>query len=138
MKNLLTATAVIELGAGLALLALPSATTRLLVGAPLDTPVGLTVARVGGGGLLALGIACWLARSDSQSPAAKGLGVGVLCYDIVAAAVLAYAAIGYWMHGLALWPAVVLHTAMALWCVACLRPSSSHSGNQTRDSRPPT
>jgi len=55
MKTLHTVTAVIELGAGLALLCRPSATVALLVGgAPLETPAALTVARVGGAGLLAL------------------------------------------------------------------------------------
>jgi hypothetical protein len=51
----------------------PSITVELLVGAPLETPAALTVARVGGAGLLALGLACWLARGDTQSRAARGL-----------------------------------------------------------------
>ena len=58
MKTLHTVTAVIELGAGLALLCCPSATVALMVGAPLEAPAALTVARVGGAGLLALGVAC--------------------------------------------------------------------------------
>jgi hypothetical protein len=53
MKALHTVTAVIELGAGLALLCFPSATVALLVGTPLETPAALTVTRVGGAGLLA-------------------------------------------------------------------------------------
>jgi hypothetical protein len=66
MKTLQTVTAVIELGAGLALLCFPSATVALLVGStPLEAPAALTVARVGGAGLLSLGVACWLTRSDS-------------------------------------------------------------------------
>ncbi len=78
MKTLHTATAVIELGAGLALLCFPSATVALLVGAPLETAPALTVARVGGAGLLALGVACWLSRGDTQSRAAKGLIAAML------------------------------------------------------------
>jgi hypothetical protein len=50
-------TAVIELGAGLALLCFPSTTVALLVGGtPLEAPAALTAARVGGAGLLALGV----------------------------------------------------------------------------------
>jgi hypothetical protein len=41
-KTLHSLTAVIELGAGLALLFFPSATAVLLVGSPLDTPTALT------------------------------------------------------------------------------------------------
>jgi hypothetical protein len=60
-----------------ALLCFPSATAALLVGAPLEAPIALTVARVGGAGLLALGVACWLARGDTQSRAARGLVAAV-------------------------------------------------------------
>jgi len=122
VKTLHTVTAVIELGAGLALLCCPSATVTLLVGgAPLEAPApALTVARVGGAGLLALGVACWLARGDTQSRAARGLVAAILLYDVAAAAVLAFAGIGFGLHGVALWPAVVLHAVMAVWCVSCL------------------
>ncbi len=121
MKALHTASAVIELGAGLALLCCPSATVALLIGAALESPAGLTVARVGGAGLFALGVACWLARGDTQSRAAKGLVVAMLLYDVAAVAVLAYANIGFGLYGVALWPAVVLHAVMSVWCLACLR-----------------
>ena len=110
----------IELGAGLALLVWPSATVTLLVGVPLEAPAPLTVARVGGAGLLALGVACWFARGDAQSRAARGLVAAILLYDVAAVAVLAFAGIGFGVHGVALWPAVVLHAVMAVWCVTRL------------------
>jgi len=94
-----------------------------MVGAPLEAPAALTVARVGGAGLLALGVACWLARGDTQSRAARGLVAAMLLYDVAAVAVLASAGIGLGLHGVALWPAVVLHAVMTVWCVACLRRS---------------
>ena len=120
MKALQTVSAVIELGAGLALLCIPSTTVELLVGSPLDGPAALTAARVGGAGLFALGIACWTARWDAQSVASKGLIAAMMLYDVAAAAILAFASIGYGMHGVALWPAVVLHTTLAIWCGVCL------------------
>jgi hypothetical protein len=132
MNALYTLTAVIELGAGLALLCFPSSTVALLVGAPLETAPALTVARVGGAGLLALGVACWLARGDTQSRAAKGLIAAMLLYDIAAAGVLAFAGLGFGLHGVALWPAVVLHAVMSVWCVAWLWRSPL---NLTLDSR---
>jgi hypothetical protein len=62
---------VIELGAGLALLCLPSVAVALLLGTPLEAPVAMTVARIGGTALLALGAACGLARGDTQSRGAR-------------------------------------------------------------------
>jgi hypothetical protein len=121
VKTLHSVTAVIELGAGLALLFFPSTTAVLLVGSPLETPTALTAARVGGAGLFSLGVACWLARSDTQSRAAKGLVVAILFYDVAAAAILAFAGAGFGLHGMALWPAVALHSVMAIWCIVCLR-----------------
>jgi hypothetical protein len=118
MKTLHTVTAVIELGAGLALLCFPSTTVALLLGSPLDTPIALTVGRVGGAGLLSLGVACWLARGDSQSHAARGLIVAMLLYDAAAVAILAFAGVGFGLHSVALWPAAALHGVMTVWCVA--------------------
>jgi Kef-type K+ transport system membrane component KefB len=120
MKALQTVTAVIELGAGFALLCFPSITVEFLVGAPLETPAALTVARIGGAGLLALGVACWLARGNTQSRAARGLVAAMLLYDVAAVAVLAFAGLGFGLHSVGLWPAVVLHAAMTVWCVISL------------------
>jgi hypothetical protein len=96
----------------------------LLVGTPLEGPAGLTAARVCGAALLTLAVACWLARGDTQSRAANGLVAAMLLYDVAVAAILAFAAIGNRLYGVALWPAVILHTVMSVWCVACLRHSS--------------
>ena len=124
MSRLLKLTAVIETATGLGLMAVPSVVVRLLLGSPLGTSAAVMLARVAGAALLALGVACWLARDDTQSRAARGLVVAMLMYNIPAAAVLAFAGIGLGLHGVALWPAVVLHAAMGAWCGACLRRSS--------------
>lgn len=72
MNALCTATAVIEAGAGFALLIVPSNAAGVPLGAPLDAPDDLTLVRIGGMALLTLGAAFWLARGDSQSRASKG------------------------------------------------------------------
>jgi len=117
MRRLLIATAVFETGAGVALVSIPSVVVTLLVGAPLTTPAAVTVARVGGAGLLALGVACGLARNDAASGAGRALVVAMLVYNVGAVVILGYA--GIWLRpvGVALWPAVTLHGAMAVWCV---------------------
>jgi len=104
----------------LALIAVPAIVVRLLFGAEISG-ASVPLGRVAGAALLALGVACWLARGDTPSRAARGLIVAMLMYNLVATAVLAFAGIGLRLHGVALWPAVVLHAAMAVWCVVCLR-----------------
>ena len=106
-----------EMGAGLALLCCPSVTAALLVGAPLEAPAALTVRRVGGAGLLALGVACWLARGDTQSRAARGLVSAMVLYNLGVVVILGAAGIRSQPVGVALWPVVILHAAMTVWCI---------------------
>src|SRR5436309_10030508 len=91
MSRLLKLTAIIETATGLGLMAVPSVVARLLLGSPLDTSAAVMLGRVAGAALLALGVACWLARDDTQSRAARGLVVAMLTYNIAATAVLAFA-----------------------------------------------
>lgn len=116
MKKLLTITAIIEAATSVGLLAAPPVVARLLLGAPLDTPAAVTVARVAGAALLTLGVACWLARDDGRV-----LVVAMLFYNVIAVAILAYAAVGLAVSGIGLWPAVGLHTALGGWCVGALK-----------------
>ncbi len=120
MKELLIVTAVIELGAGVALLALPSAMATLLLGTPLTEPAALSVGRVGGAALLSLSVACGLASSDAQTGAARGLIAAVLLYNVAVAVILGAAGIGSRPVGVALWPTVIVHAVMTAWCVARL------------------
>jgi hypothetical protein len=122
MKPLLTISAAIESATGLALLVAPSVPASLLLGSTLETSVGLTIARVAGAGLFALGIACWLGRNDAVG--ARSLVAAMLFYNTAAAAVLIHAGLGLGLSSIGLWPIVVLHLALAIWCIACLRPAS--------------
>jgi hypothetical protein len=124
---LLIVTAFVEAGAGLLLLSLPAVPLGLLLGAGEAPPEATFVARVAGAALLAIGVSCWLGRRDERGPAQLGLIVGVLLYDVAAAVLLAYAGVFLRMSGVALWPAVVLHSALAVWCVVCLR-AEPHEG----------
>lgn len=119
MKKLLVITAAIEAATGLGLLTAPSVLARVLLGAPLDGPVALTIARVGGAGLLTIGIACWLARDHGRAIVAA-----TLFYNIAAVAILAYAAVGLTLFGIGLWPAIGLHMVLAGWCAVAVRGQS--------------
>ena len=120
MKYLHTVTAMIEAAAGVALMGFPSVVVKLLLGAPLDAPAAVALGRLTGAALFALGIACWFARNDAQSRVSRGLAAAMTFYNIAAAVVFLYACFGLKLAGIALWPAVILHTVMAVWCIACL------------------
>jgi hypothetical protein len=125
MKALLIATALLELGAGVTLLAVPSAAVTLLLGSPLTTSAAVTLGRVAGAALFALGIACWLAQHDRKSCAARGLVSAMVLYNLGATIILGAAGIGSQPVGVALWPAVVLHASMTAWCVTNLLKTRS-------------
>jgi hypothetical protein len=97
----------------------------LLLGAPLEAPDALTVARIGGAGLLTLGASFWLARGDTQSRTARGLVTAVVLYNVAVVFILGFVGIRFERVGLVLWPAVALHIAMTIWCIMSLRYAST-------------
>jgi hypothetical protein len=118
--DFLIVTAFSEGGTGILLLLYPALPLTLLLGVEEAVSGTLIVTRFAGAALLAIGVACWLARNDEGGPALLGLLAGVLVYDVAAAILLAYAGVVLRMVGLALWPAVALHAALACWCIFCL------------------
>ena len=116
MKVLLAIPAVIEAATGLALLLSPSLVAALLLGASLDAPAALLVGRLAGAALLSLGVACWLARDDAPGRTARAVVSAMLLYNVAAAVILSYASAGLGFFSIFLWPAIVLHAALALWC----------------------
>jgi hypothetical protein len=107
---------VLEAGIGIGLLVVPSAVAQVLLGAPFEGPAALTVARLAGAALLALGVACWLAAFDPQSCAARGVVSALVIYNLGAAIILGVAGIQSARTGIGLWPAVILHVTMTVWC----------------------
>lgn len=119
-KALLSITGALEAATGLVLVAAPAMLVELLLGAAPDTPAGLTVSRVAGVALLALGVACWFAREDPSGRAATGLIWAMLFYNVAVIVILVLAWISLGLLGIALWPVALAHTGLAAWCVACL------------------
>jgi len=120
MRRLLTLTAVIEAATGLILLAYPPLLIRLLLGTEING-VGVIISRIAGAALLAIGIACWVARRESSGIAQRALLIGVLTYNVAATGILSSSRWQLDAIGIALWPAVVAHFVLAVWCVVCLR-----------------
>jgi hypothetical protein len=135
MKSLLIVTAAVETATGLVLLGLPLLVVSLLLGGSLDTPAALVVARVTGAALLALGVACWLARNDGKSRGAVALVTAMSLYNVTTVSILAYAGISAGLSGIGLWPAVLLHMALAVWCIACLRTSQMNQSTAATKQR---
>jgi hypothetical protein len=116
--RLFTTTALLESGAGVALLCLPWTVIHLLLGAEEPTTTAMLVARVMGLGLIALGVSAWL-KKDERVEANTGLLSGLLTYNIAISIALAVAGTVGDRPGVLLWPVVLVHVAMAIWCVKC-------------------
>jgi len=98
LKKVLVLAAVTEATTGVALLMVPSLVGQLLFGGEL-AGMAVTVARVTGIALIALGVACW-----PGTPL-----VGMLTYNAAVTLYLAYVGFAGGFTGMLLWPAVVLH-----------------------------
>jgi len=102
----------------LGLLLVPAVVIGLLFGQAQPVPETLLLARLGGAVLLALDAVSWGAGTFDRSRAGLGLIIGITLYNGLAAAVLAYAALGPNMQGVLIWPATLAHAALLLWCLA--------------------
>jgi len=98
MRRVLVFAAVSEAATGGALLLVPSRVGQWLFGVEL-TGIAITVARVTGIALIALGVACW-----PGTPLA-----GMVTYGAAVTLYLAYVGFAGGLTGVLLWPVVVLH-----------------------------
>jgi hypothetical protein len=121
MRNLLLVMGVIETIVGVGLLSAPSLLASILLSSPLEGAVGVLVARVGGAALLSLGVACLLALEDAGTRRATGIITAMLVYNVAVTVLLTYAGVGLGMTSMFLWLVIVVHVALAVWCVVCLR-----------------
>src|SRR5512136_702435 len=101
MKRVLVIASISEATTGLALLIVPALVGQLLFSTEL-TGIALTVARVTGIALIALGVACW-----PGTPL-----VAMLTYSAAVTLYLAYVGFAGGLTGILLWPAVVLHVIL--------------------------
>jgi hypothetical protein len=111
-------TAVMEVGAGLALLVAPALVISQLF-VPSEIQTAVAIARLAGAALVSLGAACWWARHDDGSAASRGLVSGLLIYNAAIVALVLTATFGSLSPLLS--ALAVVHGAMAVWCVWSLR-----------------
>ena len=107
------ATAVVELGAGLVLLAAPAAVIRLLFGSAVEFFPAAGIARLTGVALLSLGAACWWARHDERSAASRAILGAMLMYHGAVVVLVLFGGLG--LLGPFQWAAVVLHGVQGIW-----------------------
>ena len=120
-KALLVVCGLVEGGTGLCLLVFPSLSLGLLLGPEAPMAKALTMGRVIGALLVAIGGLSWLAARDRREPSSLRAVASLLVYNTLAAAALAYAGGMLGLSGELLWPAVAVHLALAFWCQICLR-----------------
>jgi hypothetical protein len=112
LQKFLMLTSLLEGSTGVALIIAPSFVVDLLLGSPLADPIGVIITRVGGAALGSLALACWFSR---KSESINGLVIALLFYNLASIVLLAYAGLFETLNGIVLWPAVAMHSAMALW-----------------------
>ena len=107
-----TIAAAVEVTAGSALIISPNLVVHLLIGASLSSG-GVAVGRVGGFGLLSLGLACWPSGAVVTARATGAL----FAYNLLSSLYIAYLSVVGGFVGYLLWPACALHAFLALLLV---------------------
>jgi hypothetical protein len=108
LRQVIVAAAWLEVLVGGLILFVPELFSLLLFGGRPDA-TGVLLTRFAGIGLLALGIACLPLQGESGRGSVRGLVV----FNIGVALFLACAAIATAHRGILIWPATVLHAAIA-------------------------
>ena len=107
-RTFVRVSAAIEAATGIALIADPGLVVRILLGAGV-AEAGIAIGRVGGFGLLSLGLACW-PNGDEVTVRATWV---LFLYNLLASLYLCYLRLGEFT-GYVLWLAVGLHAVLAV------------------------
>jgi hypothetical protein len=117
MRSLLSVTAILEGVTGLILIVAPSFLVSVLLGVAIRDPAAILLGQLAGVALISIAVACWLSRNDTlPSVMVKAMVV----YNIAAASLLARAGLAERLNGPVLWPVVLLHAGLAVWCISSL------------------
>ena len=119
LARLLTIGSVLETAAGLGLLVDPAGGASALLGSPMEGSA-LAIGRIGGAGLLSLGIACGFARRTPTAPASVGVAWGYLAYNVATCATLGWAIVALESASAPTLGAAILHGVLAAAVLAAL------------------
>ena len=128
-RYVVIASAWLEIVVGLILITVPNAPCLLLFGAKPEG-IAMPLARWAGVGLLALGIACLPSKATESHRSAV---LGLFVFNAGLAILLAWVGIATAVHGLLLWPGVVLHAGITV----ALLPQLLASGPSGHSRHPP-
>lgn len=123
LRLLLTVSGGLEALIGVMAIITPVATVSLLLGSPVE-PIAVVVARLFGAAVFALGLACLRARDDVRSAAGLAVSVGITSYNLLAAVLILWAAVGLGLGGLLLWAAGIGHALLGWLFVSALVSAS--------------
>ena len=113
MKSLLTITGLVEGITGLLLAIMPSFVASLLLGSSLTDPIAVLISRLAGPALITIAIACLLSKNEIHLSIMTKVMLG---YNILSTIILLYAVLIERIAGPGLWPAVIVHLGLLIWC----------------------
>jgi hypothetical protein len=108
-RTFVRVSAAIEVATGTALIVSPGLVVQILLGVGVGE-TGIAIGRVGGFGLLSLGMACW-PNGDEVTVRATWV---LFLYNLLASLYLCYLRVGEGFGGYVLWLAVGLHAVLAV------------------------
>jgi hypothetical protein len=120
MKLLLLITAIFEGMVGIGFFVTPVLAVSILLSTQLESAGGIFAARLCGAAILTLAICCWKARSFETRESAIGVVTAMLFYNLAASAVLVYGGLRLGLQSPFIWPAIVGHAALGVWCSTLL------------------
>lgn len=122
LRLLLIISGSLEALVGVLTLIAPATVVSLLLGGSVDA-IGSVLTRLLGAGVFALGLACLKARDHAGSPAGLAVSIGITSYNVLAAVVILWAAVGLSLGGLLLWAAGIGHAVLGVLFISGLAAS---------------
>jgi len=119
MRTLLATTAIFEGITGLGLAIVPSLVVQVLLGSSTSDPAAVLMARLAGAAIITMAFACWHSRNNAHGSV---MVRAMLLYNVCTIALLCYAFLFVEVSGNGLWPAVLFHMIMLVWCIVSLLP----------------
>ncbi len=103
-------------GGGLLMAVFPSFLWKNVLATTLSTLAELTLSRIAGVAVVTLATSWWVARNDEQSHTLRGVVGGMVVFNAGVVIALGYAGVILRLSTILLWPFILIHLALAVWC----------------------